>query len=73
MDICTLVVPTIVTLLGCGPGPMQCHSNGERQFCSPAPPEDCNHSAPFYVCTRPDQTTYNLPWTADNGMVEVGR
>ncbi len=67
MDICTLVIPTMATLLACSPTATQCHvsADGARQFCAAGPPANCNHSAPTYVCARPNKTTYSLPWTAD--------
>jgi hypothetical protein len=64
MDICTLIIPTVVTSLGCGPGSITCHADiiTQRQYCAPGPPSDCNHSSPFYLCERPDKTTYTVLW-----------
>ena len=73
MDMCILTTPVVVTLLACGPGPTVCHTNGDKQFCIPGPIQDCNNSSPYYLCTRPDNTTYTIPWTEDIGPNLVGR
>ena len=74
MDVCTLVIPTMVTLMGCLPGAVQCHFDTrphiQRQFCEPAPAADCNNSSPVYVCVRPDKSTYTLP-LSDAGGYQV--
>ena len=68
MDTCTLVVVTMTTLQGCF-SPPECHvsSDGNRQFCIPATPRSCEQASPYYLCERPDKTTYTLPWTAESG------
>jgi hypothetical protein len=74
MDICTLVIATTTTLLGCFSTGMYCRitHDGSRQFCTPKLSIDCNQSGPHYDCVRPDGTAYSLPWTADNGSIDIG-
>jgi hypothetical protein len=68
MDICTLVVPTMVTAMGCLPGPTICRPVADlaahtvREFCEQEPARDCNGTLPHYECVREDKTTYILRW-----------
>lgn len=74
MDVCTLIVPTMVNLFGCFPASNVCHfdltPHTQREFCSPAPTA-CKSSEPYYQCVREDKTTYILDWSVDKGPIEV--
>lgn len=59
MDICTLVVASTMTLLGCIV-PNVCHERDNVQYCQPDYSKSCpsNVSEPYWSCQRPDGLIY---------------
>lgn len=66
MDVCTLVIATVVTLQACWTDNV-CHqsADGTKQFCTGVQQKACPQAMPWYECKREDGSTYTLPWTAD--------
>lgn len=59
MDVCTLIVRTIITLQACV-GPETCteYPDANLKICIPAGPISCPMPEQQYVCRRPDGTEY---------------
>ncbi len=62
MDICTLTVNYALGLAACF-NPQTCHMSKDntKQLCSTfGEPSKCPLPTPYYVCKRPDGTTYRI-------------